>query len=91
MISVVSFPLLLDRNVGPAVAMLTSVRAVRPNPGTMALWGLIVAALLSSARIPFFIGLAVVDAGPWPLHLAGSNSMPTEMKNNTANASCSGR
>ena len=40
-VSVVSFPLLLDRNVGPAVAVLTSVRAVTANPVMMALWGLI--------------------------------------------------
>ena len=45
-ISVVSFPLLLDRNVGVAVAVHTSVRAVLANPLTMALWGLIVAASL---------------------------------------------
>ena len=55
-ISVVSFPLLLDRKVSPAVAMLTSVRAVLANPATMALWGLIVAAALVSARSPFSPG-----------------------------------
>jgi uncharacterized membrane protein len=59
-ISVVSFPLLLDRNVGAHVAILTSVRAVLLNPLTMALWGLIVAALLVLGTIPLFIGLAVV-------------------------------
>ena len=59
-ISVVSFPLLLDRNVGAHVAMLTSVRAVTTNPGPMALWGIIVAVLLVLGSIPFFIGLAIV-------------------------------
>ena len=59
-ISVVSFPLLLDRNVGPATAVLTSVRAVAINPGPMALWGLIVAGLLVIGSLPFFIGLAVI-------------------------------
>jgi uncharacterized membrane protein len=59
-ISVVSFPLLLDRNVGAHVAILTSVRAVSTNPGPMALWGLIVAGLLVAGSIPFFIGLAIV-------------------------------
>jgi uncharacterized membrane protein len=59
-ISVVSFPLLLDRDVGAAVALLTSVRAVIANPVTMALWGLIVAALLVVGSIPFFLGLTVV-------------------------------
>jgi len=58
-ISVVSFPLLLDRDVGAAVALLTSVRVVIANPLTMALWGLIVAALLVIGSLPMFIGLAV--------------------------------
>lgn len=59
-ISVVSFPLLLDRNVSAAVAVQTSIRAVAANPGTMALWGLIVAGLLVLGFIPLFFGLAVV-------------------------------
>jgi uncharacterized membrane protein len=59
-IGVVSFPLLLDRDVGAAVALLTSVRAVAANPVTMALWGLIVAALLVIGSLPFFLGLTVV-------------------------------
>jgi uncharacterized membrane protein len=59
-ISVVSFPLLLDRDVGAAVAVLTSVRAVAANPLAMAAWGLIVAALLLVGSLPFFIGLAIV-------------------------------
>ncbi|SHG04584.1 Uncharacterized membrane protein [Kaistia soli DSM 19436] len=59
-ISAVSFPLLLDRDVGAATAMLTSFKAVVANPGPMALWGLIVAVLLVLGTLPFFLGLAVV-------------------------------
>jgi uncharacterized membrane protein len=59
-ISAISFPLLLDRDVGAAVALLTSIRVVAANPVTMALWGLIVAALLLIGSIPFFLGLTVV-------------------------------
>ena len=59
-ISVVSFPLLVDRDVGAAVAIATSVRAVAANPVTMAAWGLIVAALLLIGSLPAFMGLAVV-------------------------------
>jgi uncharacterized membrane protein len=59
-ISVVSFPLLLDRDVGASVALLTSVRVVAANPLTMALWGLIVAALLVIGSLPLFVGLAVI-------------------------------
>jgi uncharacterized membrane protein len=60
MISVVSFPLLLDRNVGAGVAILTSVRVVLRNPVTMAIWGMIIAGLLLIGSLPLFIGLAVV-------------------------------
>jgi uncharacterized membrane protein len=59
-ISVVSIPLLLDRDVGLAVAVQTSVRAVLTNPLTMLLWGLIVAALLVLGSLPAFVGLAIV-------------------------------
>ena len=59
-ISVVSFPLLLDRDVGAVDAVLTSMRAVAANPVPMAMWGLIVAALLLLGSLPFFFGLAVV-------------------------------
>ena len=59
-ISAISFPLLLDRDVGAAVALATSIRVVAANPMTMALWGLIVAALLLIGSIPFFLGLTVV-------------------------------
>jgi uncharacterized membrane protein len=59
-IAVVSFPLLLDRDVGAAVALLTSIRAVAKNPLTMAAWGLIVAALLALGSAPLFLGLPIV-------------------------------
>lgn len=59
-ISVISFPLLLDRDVGVAVAIYTSIKAVAMNPVTMALWGLIVAAALLIGSIPLFVGLAIV-------------------------------
>ncbi len=58
--SAISFPLLLDRDVGAAMALLTSIRVVTGNPTTMALWGLIVAGLLLIGSIPFFLGLTVV-------------------------------
>jgi uncharacterized membrane protein len=58
-ISVISFPLLLDRDVGLTVAVLTSLRAVRENPVTMAIWGLIVAAVLAIGFLLLFVGLSV--------------------------------
>lgn len=59
-ISVVSFPLLVDRPVGALTAVETSLRAVARNPGTMLLWGVIVAVMLLIGSIPLFVGLAVV-------------------------------
>ncbi|HZS64282.1 MAG TPA: DUF2189 domain-containing protein [Xanthobacteraceae bacterium] len=59
-LSVVSFPLLVDRDVGVLTAVATSVRTVLGNPLTMAIWGLIVAGLLLLGTLPFLAGLAVV-------------------------------
>jgi len=59
-IGVVSFPLLLDRDVGADTAIWTSVRAVAANPIPMAAWGLIVAASLVVGSLPLFVGLIVV-------------------------------
>jgi len=59
-ISVVSFPLLIDRDVGAAGAIVTSVRVVLANPVIMAVWGFIVALLLVIGSIPLLFGLAVV-------------------------------
>ena len=55
-VSVVSFPLMLDRHAGAIDAVVTSLRAVAKNPVPMAAWGLIVAALLivgSRAILPW--------------------------------------
>jgi uncharacterized membrane protein len=59
-ISVVSFPLLLDRDVGLNAAAWTSIRAVTANPGPMLLWGFIVAGGLLIGSIPAFLGLIIV-------------------------------
>ena len=60
MLSVVSFPLLLDRDTGLDTAIATSFRAVLANPGPMALWGLVVAASLVAGTALAFVGLMVV-------------------------------
>ena len=59
-ISLVSFPMLIDRPVGVPVALATSLEVVRRNPRATALWGLIVAVALVAGMIPFFVGLVVV-------------------------------
>jgi len=59
-VSVVSFPLMLDRHATAIDAIQTSLRVVMKNPFVMAMWGLIVAVLLVIGSLPFFVGLAVV-------------------------------
>lgn len=58
-ISVVAFPLMLDRHASATDAMLASMRAAARNPLPMAVWGLIVAILLVAGTLPFFLGLTV--------------------------------
>lgn len=59
-ISVISFPMLLDRRVDPMTSVLTSAKAVAANPKTMAVWGLIVAGSLFLGALPLFVGWAIV-------------------------------
>ncbi len=59
-VSAISFPLVLDRDVGAVSAAFTSVRVTLTNPITMAIWGFIVAIALLLGALPLFFGLAVV-------------------------------
>jgi uncharacterized membrane protein len=59
-IGAVSFPLLLDRDVGMVVAVRTSLKAVADNWGVMALWGAIVAGALALGSAPALVGLVFV-------------------------------
>ena len=82
-ISVISFPMLLDRDIGAACAVQTSLRAVMANPRTMALWGLIVAALVMIGSAPLLVGLAVVMPilGHASWHLYRHTIEPSEATN----------
>jgi uncharacterized membrane protein len=59
-VTVVSFPLLLDRDVDVVTAMITSVRTVVLNPLPTIGWGFTIAVLLVLASLPFFLGFLVV-------------------------------
>lgn len=59
-ISVVSFPMLVDRDGSVGTAVRASVRAAMANPLEIAAWGLLVALALLVGALPFFFGLAVV-------------------------------
>ena len=62
-LSVVSLPMLVDRDVSAAEAVSASWRAAHANKGEMIRWGLIVLGLLVIGSIPLFVGLAFVL--PW--------------------------
>ncbi len=58
-LTVVSFPLLLDRDVDFVTAMITSVKAVIAAPKVMIGWGWITALVLLLSILPFFLGLVL--------------------------------
>ena len=58
-LTVISFPLLLDREVDFITAMIASVQAVTKNPAPMLAWGVSVVALLLLAIVPVFLGLFI--------------------------------
>lgn len=59
-LTVVSLPLLLDREIDYVTAMLTSFALVRDNPVVMLGWGAFIAVALFAAMLPWFLGLFVV-------------------------------
>jgi uncharacterized membrane protein len=58
--SVISIPMILDRQVDAISAGLTSIRACLENPGVMLLWGALITLLVLVAMLPWFLGLLVV-------------------------------
>ncbi len=71
-ISLVSFPLLIDRHVGIPKAVVTSIRIARQNPVTVAAWGLIVVTFLGLGVLTLFVGmifaLPVLGHATWHLY-----------------------
>lgn len=58
--TVISIPLLLDREIDFVSAIITSFRTVIENPVTMVVWGLLVTLLAIFAMLPAFAGLLIV-------------------------------
>eukprot|EP01035_Chromulina_nebulosa_P038777 gene38777-52372_t len=56
-LTVVSFPLLLERDVDAVTAMITSVRAVTLSPLPMIGWAAVITVLLVVSSLPYFLGL----------------------------------
>jgi uncharacterized membrane protein len=59
-LTVVSFPLLLERDLDFVTAMITSVRSVVTSPVPMLGWAAVITVLLIIAALPFFLGLVIV-------------------------------
>jgi uncharacterized membrane protein len=59
-ITVVSLPLLVDRDVDFITAIIASLATMRANPGVMLTWAGLIALALSVAMLPLFLGLLVV-------------------------------
>ena len=59
-LTVVSLPLLLEKEIDFVTAMLLSVQCVRANVRVMLCWAFVVAALTFLALLPWFLGLLVV-------------------------------
>ncbi|MEO1200977.1 MAG: DUF2189 domain-containing protein [Pseudomonadota bacterium] len=56
-VSVMSFPFLVDKEADFISAIMVSVSAVRRNPRVLFGWGVFVAFVLAVAIVPFFLGL----------------------------------
>jgi uncharacterized membrane protein len=59
-ITIVSLPMLVERDVDFITAIIASLAAVRANRLVFLAWAVIVAASLFVAMLPFFLGLLVV-------------------------------
>ena len=59
-LTVVSLPLLLEKEVDFVSAMILSVRTVAQNLAVMLVWAALIAGLTFLAMIPYFLGLLVV-------------------------------
>ena len=59
-LTVVSLPLVMDREVDFVTAMLVSMQSVRQNLVVMLIWAFMIAALSFAALLPWFLGLIVV-------------------------------
>jgi uncharacterized membrane protein len=83
-ISVISFPLLLDREVGVVTAVRTSIRTVAMNPIPVAAWGGIIAFGLIIGSLPFLLGLVIVmpvlGHATWHLYRKVVSYEPTQTR-----------
>lgn len=59
-VSVISIPMILDRQTDAITAGLTSLRLVLTQPAVMIWWGIVITTLVVLALLPWFVGLLAV-------------------------------
>lgn len=59
-ITVMSLPMLVDRETDFMTAIIASLAAVRANPGVLIAWAALIAVAITLAMLPLFLGLLVV-------------------------------
>jgi uncharacterized membrane protein len=59
-VTVISLPMLLDRDIDFLTAIITSLAAVNANRLVLMVWAMLIAAALFAAMLPAFLGLLVV-------------------------------
>ena len=71
-LTVISLPLLLDKELDFVTAMLTSIAVVKRNPKVMIAWGIVIAGLTFLAMLPallgLFIALPVLGHASWHIY-----------------------
>jgi uncharacterized membrane protein len=80
-ISVVSVPMMLDRDTDGVVAVLTSLRAFGANVPAMIVWGSVIVTLTSAGFALYFVGLVVtvpvIGHATWYAYRALDEAAPT--------------
>jgi uncharacterized membrane protein len=82
-ITVVTMPLLVDRDVNLWLAIRTSVRAVSENPLTMVLWAMVILALtgisFGSGMLGFLVLYPLMGHASWHVYceLVDASDLPT--------------
>lgn len=81
-ISVISFPLLHDKDIDFVTAMVTSVRLVIENPRTMLMWCIVIGLAVGISLLSVFLGLLVVlpilGHATWHLYRRAIEPVPQE-------------
>jgi len=81
-ISVVSVPMMLDRNTDGIVAVLTSLKTFAANVPAMIVWGLLIGAMVAAGFALFFVGVVVtvpvIGHATWHAYRALVESSPGE-------------